>query len=525
MTPTDPSRSNHATPPPSFTPQSGRPGRPAGNEPGIEVVDTGSNRPIPDDSASPSAHEPVSNASQTAPRPAGRIPSPQNPVRRAAADTPGRVAQPPTPPRHPIPPGYSGRAASPTPAQGAPRPASFAPSAGQPAGYTRSEPGAPAQAGGSRTTSLPPTSARPNPARGPVTGRPAGAARPTGVAGSHSAAGSPGGRPPGSPPSTSTDPGQGGIKPEWRRIISIGLVLLLVLVIAWPVGLLLWANGKIAHTDALSGASATDGTTYLLAGSDSRADGAIGEDGTEGARTDTIMLLHVPDSGPTALISIPRDTYAEIPGNGANKLNSSFAWGGAPLLVKTVEGLSGLTVDHYVEVGFSGVEQIVDAVGGVELCLDYEVHDVNSGLNWTPGCHLSDGETALEFSRMRYSDPEGDIGRGERQRQVIGAVSSTLQDKSLLFQPGKQTDLIGSALGVVTVDNDTNILELARLALAFRAANGTDGITGTPPISDLDYRPGTIGSTVRLDPDLAPQFWTDIANGDLSAGTVGGLPG
>lgn len=303
-------------------------------------------------------------------------------------------------------------------------------------------------------------------------------------------------------------------------------MLLLVLMIAWPVGLLLWANGKITHIDALSGATATDGTTYLLAGSDSRADGAVGEDGTEGARTDTIMLLHVPESGPAALISIPRDTYAEIPGNGANKLNTSYSWGGAPLLVETVEGLSGLTVDHYVEVGFSGVEDIVDAVGGVELCLDYEVHDELSGLNWTPGCHEADGVTALAFSRMRYSDPTGDIGRGERQRQVISAVSSTLQDKSLLLQPGKQKALLGSGLGSVSVDEDTNILDLGRLALAFRSANGPEGITGTPPISDPDYRPGNVGSTVRLDPDLAPQFWKDVAEGALPAGEpVGGMPG
>src|SRR5690606_6114066 len=123
------------------------------------------------------------------------------------------------------------------------------------------------------------------------------------------------------------------------------------------------------------------------------------------------------------------------------------------------------TVDHYVEVGFSGVEDIVDAVGGVELCLDYEVHDELSGLNWTPGCHQADGVTALAFSRMRYSDPTGDIGRGERQRQVISAVSSTLQDKSLLFQPGRQKALLGSGLGSVSVDTDTNILDLGRLAL------------------------------------------------------------
>ena len=313
-------------------------------------------------------------------------------------------------------------------------------------------------------------------------------------------------------------------KPRWGRIAALGVALLLILAIAWPVGLLIWANGKINHIEALSGASGTPGTTYLLAGSDSRADGTIGDDGTVGARTDTIMVLHVPDSGPTSLISLPRDSYVDIPGYEANKLNSAYAWGGAPLLVETVEGVTGMTVDHYVEIGFSGVETIVDAVGGVDLCLDYDVNDELSGLVWTAGCHTADGKTALAFSRMRYSDKQGDIGRAERQRQVIGSVTSALQDKSILVKPGTQRSLISAGLDVLSVDDGTNIVDLAKMALAFRAANGPDGVTGTPPLGSLDYRPGGVGSAVQLDPERSPQFWTDIREGTTPAGVVGGLP-
>lgn len=286
----------------------------------------------------------------------------------------------------------------------------------------------------------------------------------------------------------------------------------------------MWANSKINHIEALSGASGTAGTTYLLAGSDSRADGTVGDDGTVGARTDTIMVLHVPESGATSLISLPRDSYVDIPGHEPNKLNSAYAWGGAPLLVQTVEGMTGMTVDHYIEIGFSGVETIVDAVGGVELCLDYDVDDPKSELVWTAGCHTTDGRTALAFSRMRYSDPTGDIGRAERQRQVIGAVTSALQDKSILVKPGTQRSLISAGLDVLTVDDGTNIVDLAKMALAFRAANGPDGVTGTPPLSSLDYRPGSVGSAVQLDPERSPQFWTDIREGTTPAGVVGGLP-
>lgn len=313
-----------------------------------------------------------------------------------------------------------------------------------------------------------------------------------------------------------------GIRIRKGRVAVVILVLLLVLLLAWPIGMIVWANGKIQHVDALSGASDTAGTTYLLAGSDAR-DGGVPEDGTEGARTDSILLLQAPVDGPSSLISLPRDTYVDIPGYGGNKLNSSFSYGGAPLLVSTVEGLTGMTVDHYVEVGFSGVEDIVDALGGVELCLDYDVDDEKSGLVWDAGCHVADGETALAFSRMRYSDPQGDIGRAERQRQVIGAIAETAVEPSLLWHPREQIALVDAGTDALTVDQDTGMVNLASLALAFRRATGPEGVTGTPPVASLDYRPGGIGSAVLLDEELAPQFWIDVRDGNLEPGsTVGG---
>ncbi|MFD6165302.1 LCP family protein [Oerskovia sp. NPDC060287] len=332
----------------------------------------------------------------------------------------------------------------------------------------------------------------------------------------------PGARPPLDRPSASR--GGSGFRLRKGRLAAVVGVFALVLLLAWPVGLLVWANGKIQHVDALSGAPGTAGSTYLLAGSDARGGDGIAEDGTEGARTDTIMLLHKPSSGPAALISLPRDTFVDVPGKGPAKLNAAYSWGGAPLLVQTVEGLTGLTVDHYVEIGLGGVSNVVNAVGGVDLCLDYDVNDPNSGLVWAAGCHEADGTTALAFARMRYADPKGDIGRGERQRQVIAAVSQKAVDASLLVKPGDQVSLIGAGLGAIEVDEKTGIIDLGKLALAFRAANGPDGITGTPPISNPDYRPGGVGSTVQLDPDLSPAFWADIRDGKLPAGVVGGLP-
>jgi LCP family protein required for cell wall assembly len=237
------------------------------------------------------------------------------------------------------------------------------------------------------------------------------------------------------------------------------------------------------------------------------------------------MLLHQPASGPAALISLPRDTYVDIAGYGPNKLNAAFSYGGPTLLVSTVEGLTGLTVDHYVEVGFGGVEGVVGALGGVELCLDYDVNEPLSGLVWTAGCHVADGPTALSFARMRYADPQGDIGRSQRQQQLIGAISGAVADPGVLLNPGRQVALTRAGTDALTVSEGTNILDLGRVALAFRAATGPGGITGTPPIASPDYQPGGVGSTVLLDPDLSPAFWAGISEGTLPPGPQGGLPG
>jgi LCP family protein required for cell wall assembly len=336
-----------------------------------------------------------------------------------------------------------------------------------------------------------------------------------------------GGRGGGTPPRALASNGHGGgnIRIRKGRVAGVIAVLVLLAVIAWPVGLLIWANGKIQHVEALSEASNTPGTTYLLAGSDARGSGGI-DDSTSGARTDTIMLLHKPSSGPVALISIPRDTYAEIPGQGGNKINAAYTFGGAPLLVQTVEQLSGLTVDHYVEVGFGGVSGVVDAVGGVRLCYPEDVHDVKSKLKWKAGCHVADGKTALAFARMRYADPTGDIGRAQRQQQVIASVGKKIADPAVLLNPATQVGLADAGLAALVTDTNSGIIDVAMMGLAFRTANGDDGVTGTPPIATINYRTPSGASAVLLDDNQTPEFWAKIRDGEYEAGQkVGGMPG
>lgn len=298
--------------------------------------------------------------------------------------------------------------------------------------------------------------------------------------------------------------------PRAKRVLGI----LLALILAWPVGLMIWANSQINRTAALSDARNTPGTTYLLVGSDSRADGPIGDD-TEGQRSDTIIVLHRARNGQTAMISLPRDTLVTIPGVGDNKLNASYAIGGPQLLVQTVEGLTGLTVDHYVEIGMGGVVSVVDAVGGVELCLDYDVNDPLSELVWTAGCHTVDGRQALAFARMRHSDPMGDIGRAARQRQVIAATVRAAATPSTAFNPLRQAGLVSAGVNALTVGEGTNILNLGMLGLAFVRASGDSGFTGAPPIASMGHDAGSIGSVVLL-ADSAPDFFARLASGKLT---------
>lgn len=301
-------------------------------------------------------------------------------------------------------------------------------------------------------------------------------------------------------------------------LIAAVLIVAIVATFAW-----FWVSKRIQHVDALSGAANTPGETYLIVGSDSRA-GWRYDDGTEGARTDTIMVLHKATNGVTSLISLPRDSYVDIPGHDPNKINAAFAIGGAQLLVETVEELTGLTVDAYMEVGLSGVEDLVDALGGVELCYDEDVDDWRSKLEWEAGCHVADGPTALAFARMRYSDPLGDIGRAERQRQLVSAVVDGVFTSKVVANPFAAMRVGEAGLAAFRVSDGTGPIDLARIALTFRAAQGDEAVTGTPPIEDWGYHVDGVGSTVLLDPDEIDEFWDKIANGEFPPGSeVGGI--
>ena len=468
-------RRSAPTPPPSFTPGSAA-------RKSLRTRQADSSQ-IP--SPSPQATYPVPTPASS-PQGAYPVPAPASSTRRSAP-----VPNPP---------------ATPDETTVAPTPPSFAPGSGDAA--TTHTPAAPSFAPGSSNAPTTRTPAAPSFAPSGNGPRQVSATRSQAIP---DPVPTPGATPSRTAPATAPRPR----RKRRRRLVLKTLSVLLVIVLAWG-GFLVWdANTNIGRVSALSGASDTAGTTYLLAGSDSRADGAV-QDGFEGSeRADSIMLVNIAANGQAVALSIPRDTYAEIPGIGWDKINASYAYGGPQLLVETVEKLTGLTVDHFVQIGMGAVPDMVDAVGGVELCYDHDSNDEYSGLNWTAGCHTVDGPTALQFSRMRYQDPEGDIGRTKRQRQVISKVVSEAASPATLINPARTLRVERAGSKSFTVDEDSSIMTVASLVMALRSAS-SDELMGVPPIESLDYTTSAGASAVLLRDETAPDFFAKLRAGKLT---------
>ncbi|WP_460865336.1 LCP family protein [Rhodococcus aerolatus] len=304
-------------------------------------------------------------------------------------------------------------------------------------------------------------------------------------------------------------------RPRWGRRIGI-VLLVLVLLLG---GFVAYLDSTLGRTDALGDypgrVADTPGTNWLLVGSDSRegldaqqqADLSTGSaQDAGGQRTDTIMVLHVPaGGGASTLVSIPRDSYLPIPGYGEDKVNAAFTLGGPTLLVQTVEEATGLHLDHYAEVGFGGFAGIVDAVGGVNLCLDQAIDDPLAGINLQPGCQDLTGPQALGFVRTRYTFANADLTRVQNQRKFLTALLDKATSPSTLLNPFRILPLATSATGSLTVDSGDHIWNLAGLAWAVRG----DLVTTTVPVGGFEDTDA--GNALLWDQAKASQFFGALA--------------
>jgi len=294
------------------------------------------------------------------------------------------------------------------------------------------------------------------------------------------------------------------------------LLVWLVFLVAIP----LWAWSRVEKVDALpaEGTRIEDqpGTTYLVVGSD-KADDLTEEQqqvvragDRSGQRTDTILLLHTGD-GPNLLMSIPRDTPVDIPGQGTNKVNAAFSIGGPQLLVRTIESSTGIQVDHYVDIGFGGVINMVDAVGGVEICPQTAMEDPDARLDIGKGCQEADGLTALAYARSRKTSPLGDLDRARRQREVVSAVGSEVMSPWTILNPVRYYRVNMAGAGAVRVSDGTSPFSMARFAFAMTRVDGENGLTCTAPITAPDG---------PFDQERSPQLFQRIIEDDTDQ--VGG---
>ncbi|WPF68549.1 LCP family protein [Corynebacterium sp. 21KM1197] len=298
--------------------------------------------------------------------------------------------------------------------------------------------------------------------------------------------------------------------PSFGCLGCVGWPLAIVLVLS--IVLTLWADTKLTRVEALpeQQVDKTSGTNWLLVGSDSR-QGLSEEDvarlGTGGdigvGRTDTVMLLHIPRSGKASLVSLPRDSYVAVPGYGMDKLNAAFTYGGPQLLTETVEQATGLRINHYAEIGMGGLANVVDSVGGVEVCPEEPIDDPLAQLSIQAGCQKVDGPTALGYVRTRAT-AGGDLDRVQRQREFFSGLLKQTTSMGTLLNPFRMIPLISDTASSFTVGSSDHVWHLARVALAMRS--GVETVT-VPYAGFADY---DVGNVVLWDEAAAEELWASM---------------
>lgn len=288
---------------------------------------------------------------------------------------------------------------------------------------------------------------------------------------------------------------------RWWKGLVIGVLVAANLV----VGFILWTlnsaqaafrdnaeqNTAVVPELNVRPVEASEPITFLVIGSDSREglESLQNFGPSEGARGDVIMLVKLyPGTGTAQILSLPRDLLVDIPGHGSDRINSAYAYGGAPLMVRTVREVTGLPVHHYVEVDFVGFQALVDEIGGVRMDFAYPARDLNSGLAVEAGHQLLDGKQALAFARSRHYEElhdgvwtavnADDFGRTHRQQELILAILAGLKKPSSLPEAGS---IVASFAQHLTVDSELAKSSLVELAFRMRGISGSKIETATLP--------------------------------------------
>jgi LCP family protein required for cell wall assembly len=300
-------------------------------------------------------------------------------------------------------------------------------------------------------------------------------------------------------------------------LVASGLMSALVLLIAG----IAWAltgyiSGRIGRVDAGTVGTPPSGPlNILVAGVDTRsgltphqqAELHVGH--VSGANSDTMMLVHLSaDHSRVTVISLPRDSWVNLPGHGMNKINAAYGIGGPKLVVQAVAQATGLTINDYIGVNFLAVVKVVDALGGVDVCLPQAVNDSYSGLDLPAGKTRVNGITALKYARDRHSFGNEDLTRIDNQQKLIASLLNKAISGGTLANPVRFSRFLNASLAAVQVDRGLNAPALAN---QMRGISTSNVAFTTVPLSNVDYQTPDGQSAVLWDTQAADQLFTALA--------------
>ncbi|MGE5287790.1 MAG: LCP family protein [Micromonosporaceae bacterium] len=299
-------------------------------------------------------------------------------------------------------------------------------------------------------------------------------------------------------------------------LVASGLLSALVLAVsggAWA--LAGYVNGGVGRVDAgTAGVPPSGPLNILLAGVDRRAgltaaqeaELHVGHDVS--LNSDTMMLVHV-SAGHNAVtvVSLPRDSWVTIPGHGMSKINAAYGLGGPKLMVQTVEQATGITIDSYVEVNFLGFVKVINALGGVDICLPQAISDPSSGLSLPAGRHHVDGITALKYARDRHSFATEDLARIGNQQRLLASLLAEAISGGTLANPMRLSAFLNASLAAVKVDRGLNVTALAG---RMRNISASDVTFTTVPIANANYLTPDGQSAVLWDNSAAGRLFDAI---------------
>ncbi len=230
----------------------------------------------------------------------------------------------------------------------------------------------------------------------------------------------------------------------------------------------------------------------------------------DGAQTsDALMLIHIDaDRDGAAVISLPRDSWVQVPGRGPATINTTYADGGPPLTVATVEQLTGVRIDHVAIIDWAGFTELTDAVGGVEITVPETSHDPDQDITWTPGRHRLSGEEALAYVRQRRGLPGGDLDRVRRQQVFLRTLADGSFRTLLGGGPMSFLDVVDGATRHMAVDQDWSTRAMGRLAFSLRDLDPdavdflTAPVAGTGEVAGADV--------VHLDQGRGSEMWGEL---------------